>query len=416
MKIGVFEHNWGKLIGGSHMYIGVTAESLSLGHDVTIVHQYDRLSNEYMSDFLDIDLSRVRFRKIDLIEGGSRPARTRNPIARLRSTVDERAELSKDFDLFFGNFGFHLPPFNHSPRGVLQVDFPFKDYEWWHHFGQQRSPWTSPMGMAKRLYNWHVWRERFASYHRILANSEFTRDWLKRRWFVDSTVVYPPSRDGITPQSKQSTILGVSRFVPDKRADILVEAFRMLCDRGLEGWQLVLAGGLDLQWEGAVPYIDKLKRRAEGYPIELRMDTPSPELRRLFQDSAIFWHAKGYGIDPEINPEHMEHFGIVVVEAMAAGCVPFVFAGGGQREIVRHGVDGSHWHDPAELADRTWDLINTPDGFSRMSASSVRRAASFNKQSFAKNLREALGDLLPPSNARPRTAESTTTDKLFTKS
>ena len=81
-----------------------------------------------------------------------------------------------------------------------------------------------------------------------------------------------------------------------------------------------------------MPYINALKQRAEGYPIDLLMDVPGPELRRLFQTATIFWHAKGYGVDPDVNPEHMEHFGIVVVEAMAAGCVPFVFAGGGQRE------------------------------------------------------------------------------------
>ena len=400
MKIGVFEYSWGKVIGGSHMYLGAAAEALSPEHDVTILHQYDQISNDHMASFLDLDLSRVRFRKIRPIEGKTSIPATRNPITRFRSTREEHADLSRNFELFLGNFGFHVPPFNHSPRGVLQIDFPFKSYEWWHDFGQPPPPWTSPTGMAKRLYRWHVWRERFASYHRILVNSEFTRIWLERRWFIDSTVVYPPSRDGIVPQAKGSTILGVARFVPDKKADILVEAFRAMCDRGLEGWRLVLAGGVDPEWEGAMPYIDALKRRAEGYPIDLRMDVPGRELRELFQTAAIFWHAKGYGVDPDVNPEHMEHFGIVVVEAMAAGCVPFVFAGGGQQEIVHHGIDGFHWGTPGELADRTWDLIHSSKDLDQMSTSTVRRAAAFSKQAFIKRLRETLADFLPPGHAR----------------
>ena len=204
--------------------------------------------------------------------------------------------------------------------------------------------------------------------------------------------------------AKESTILGVGRFVPDKKADILVEAFRALCDRGLEGWRLVLAGGLDTEWEGAVPYVEGLKQRAEGYPIDLRMDVPGPELRKLFQTAAIFWHAKGYGVDPDVNPEHMEHFGIVVVEAMAAGCVPFIFAGGGQQEIVRHGIDGFHWGDPRELSDRTWELIHAPEASRR----DVRRIGSasrgVNKQAFVKSFREALADLLPSGDTLPRTA------------
>ena len=124
------------------------------------------------------------------------------------------------------------------------------------------------------------------------------------------------------------------------------------------------------------------------------MDVPGPELRELFQAAAIFWHAKGYGVDPDVNPEHMEHFGIVVVEAMAAGCVPFIFAGGGQQEIVRHGIDGFHWGDPRELSDRTSELIHDQRRRGEMSAASVQRAAAYNKRAFVKSFREALADLL----------------------
>ena len=400
MKIGVFEYSWGKSVGGSHMYLGAAAEVLSLEHDVTILHQYDTLTNDYIAEFLDLDLSRVRFRMIPSLEGRAEIPATRNPVARFRSIAEEHADLSRDFDLFLGNFSFHVPSFNCSPRGVLVVDFPFKSYEWWHDFGQPPPRWTSPAGAARRLYRWHLWRERFASYHRILTNSEFSRTWLRRRWFIESTVVYPPNRDGVTPAAKESMILGVARFVPDKRADVLVEAFRILCDRGLKGWRLVLAGGLEKEWEGATSYVDDLKRRAEGYPIDMRMDIPGPELRDLFETAAVFWHAKGYGVDPDVNPEHLEHFGIVVVEAMAAGCVPLVFAGGGQQEIVRHGIDGFHWRDPHELADRTWDLIHAAERYAEMSTATVDRAAAFNKQAFINRFREALGQLLPSSYPR----------------
>ena len=47
----------------------------------------------------------------------------------------------------------------------------------------------------------------------------------------------------------------------------------------------------------------------------------------------------GYGVDAQREPRRMEHFGMVATEAMAAGCVPIVFCGGGLPEIVSHGVD-----------------------------------------------------------------------------
>ena len=54
----------------------------------------------------------------------------------------------------------------------------------------------------------------------------------------------------------------------------------------------------------------------------------------------FFWHGAGLG---EQNPVLLEHFGLVTVEAMAAGCVPVVVASGGQTEIVQHGVNGYLW-------------------------------------------------------------------------
>ena len=43
------------------------------------------------------------------------------------------------------------------------------------------------------------------------------------------------------------------------------------------------------------------------------------------------------GEDAERHPERFEHFGISVVEAMAAGAVPLVFGAAGPGEIVQDG-------------------------------------------------------------------------------
>ena len=118
------------------MYLGAAAEALSLEHDVTVLHQFDDLSNEYIAEFLDLDFSRVEFRLIPRLASEGAGTATKNPLARHRSTVRKHADLSAEFDLFVGNFSFQVPAFNHSPSGVLVVDFPFKDYDWWHDFGQ----------------------------------------------------------------------------------------------------------------------------------------------------------------------------------------------------------------------------------------------------------------------------------------
>ncbi|MDQ6864922.1 MAG: glycosyltransferase [Thermoproteota archaeon] len=46
-----------------------------------------------------------------------------------------------------------------------------------------------------------------------------------------------------------------------------------------------------------------------------------------------------------------EHFGIAVVEAMAAGCLPVVHASSGPMEIVANGLYGLIYKDKAELPE-----------------------------------------------------------------
>jgi glycosyltransferase involved in cell wall biosynthesis len=138
-----------------------------------------------------------------------------------------------------------------------------------------------------------------------------------------------------------------------------------------------------------------LRQRAQGYPIDLRMDVPGPDLTRLFETAAIFWHANGYQVDAEVHPEDMEHFGIVTVEAMITGCVPVVFAAGGQSEIVNDGSDGVLWRTQEELVNRTWDLTSSPDRLRELSARAVGRGDTFTKIAFVSRFFDAVSDLLP---------------------
>jgi glycosyltransferase involved in cell wall biosynthesis len=72
-------------------------------------------------------------------------------------------------------------------------------------------------------------------------------------------------------------------------------------------------------------------------------------LLALYRKASIFWHAAGFGADENSRPEALEHFGMVTVEAMSAGCVPIAIARGGQLEVVEHGVSGFLWNDLNEL-------------------------------------------------------------------
>ena len=230
----------------------------------------------------------------------------------------------------------------------------------------------------------HDW---IASYGALASNSEFTRGWVQTYWDTDSEILYPP----VTLQAasaKQPIILNVGRFFAaeqghSKKQLELVQAFRALHDRGERGWTLHLVGGCAPDGE---PYLDEVRKAADGYPVELHVNASGEELRDLYARSSIYWHASGLGEDPQRHPDRLEHFGIATVEAMSAGAVPVVVGLAGQLETVRHGVDGFHFRGLDELVEHTSTLIAEPKRRSAMAMSATERATEFSEAAFARRL------------------------------
>ena len=82
----------------------------------------------------------------------------------------------------------------------------------------------------------------------------------------------------------------------------------------------------------------------------------------------------------------MEHFGIVIVEAMAAGCIPLVFNGGGVTEIVDHKENGYAWDSEKELLDFTNKLLT----LSEKQIIDMRELAAKKAEIFSKNTIDGL--------------------------
>jgi glycosyltransferase involved in cell wall biosynthesis len=238
------------------------------------------------------------------------------------------------------------------------------------------------------------------AYDRVLANSEYTRGWIRRFWGVDSDVLFPPIRvHELHPGAKAKRILTVGRmFLPgqghNKKQLEQVQAFGEMVRRGgLDGWSMHVVGGVEpAQW----PYVERIREAAAGLPVHLHTNAPRAEVEELFATSSIFWSATGLGEDEEKAPWNFEHFGITTVEAMAAGCVPVVIDRAGQREIVRHGTDGYRWTSLPELAAHTRTLMADDALRERMSAAAFARAQAFSEQAFSERwLRIAAGLGLP---------------------
>src|SRR5690606_14699032 len=115
---------------------------------------------------------------------------------------------------------------------------------------------------------------------------------------------------------KEKVILNVGRFtntLQNKRQDVLIQAFKQMVDEGLKGWKLVLVG--NTAQKEANNLVKDLKKEAKGYPIEFHLDVDQETLASWYAKARIYWHAAGYDIDEDQEPEKVEHFGIVTAEA-----------------------------------------------------------------------------------------------------
>jgi len=180
---------------------------------------------------------------------------------------------------------------------------------------------------------------RVQNFNSVIANSQYTQKWIKKYWDASSTVLYPPI-SLVRPNqkiTKKNQICSVGRFFTlghGKKQEIMIEAFKKLCNQGLKNWELHLAGGLGLE-STSQTYSKKLKEISNDYPIFLHFNESRQFIENLYLKSKIYWHAAGYSENPNKNPIKFEHFGITPIEAMSANCIPILFNGGGLSEVIK---------------------------------------------------------------------------------
>jgi L-malate glycosyltransferase len=376
MKIGIYNDALGG-IGGSEYCAAVLAEAFEREHDVTLIHHKQQLTREALAEAFSVRLDRASFqyRPPDRF----RATEERLPWRRLRELRAWQADLSSPFDVYFG-MAHGMPPFCHAKQGVLLVVFPYFDranlWPW-----NDQGPGTSLRARLRRAYYDWDWQRRFATYRQTWGISEYTAHWTRRRWAIDCEIVYPPVDIRGAEGSKERLILSVGRFTPRKKQLEMLNAFRAVSQTALKGWTFCCVGGLtDTPTDR--DYYAKLQESAAQCDAKLVANADRASLDDLLRRASIFWHAMGWGEDPEERPQMMEHFGIVTVEAMAAGCVPVVVNRGGQPEIVEHGVSGFVWDAVSELTELTVRLAKDEALRDAMSRAARSRAERFSRQRF----------------------------------
>lgn len=388
LRVGVYDLYWSTL-GGGEQVDGSIAQVLARHHDVTLLGPQQPDVDATMRR-LGVDLSACNFERV--VDDGS------------------ASEASADFDLFV-NGTYLSKAVNRAPVGYYYVHFPGEVVT---RVDRVRSrlavAGVKGLSMAPRLpqrltevqaaFDRRVARVEFVpTYTRYLANSQFTASWVERLWGRPSDVLYPPVRATVRPGEKSPLILVLGRFFDpsfghSKKQHELLATFTELHRSGrLPGWRLAMVGGCDAPNRD---YALAVKRAVKDLPVEVHINASGSVVERLLGEATLYWHGAGLGEDSERHPERFEHFGISVVEAMAAGAVPLVFAAAGPAEIVQNGVDGAHWRTLDELGELTVALASDEVRRGALAAAAVRRADHFSATSFA----ERLHGLLSADNGR----------------
>ena len=203
----------------------------------------------------------------------------------------------------------------------------------------------------------------------FIANSTETQKRIKKYYGKPSTVIHPPvDTDRFEPaRSRGDFYMTMGRQLPYKRYDLVVAACTKL--------------GVPLKVFGNGPAHDELVKIA-GPTVEFYTDrfgnASDDELEKALN------HAKGWIYAAE------EDFGIVQVEALAAGAPVITYGKAGALDIVQDGESGVLFHE--QTVEAITDAIKKAEQITFLPGTLRRKAKRFDKGLFITKIRKIVFD------------------------
>lgn len=359
MKVGIYSPYFPGHFGGGEKYILDVATILAETHDVSICiphlqqHNLSKIREDYET-FFDLSLAKLQFIDAPFLTGG----------------VLQKLQFTRQFDVMYyltdGSLFLSL-----AQKNILHIQIPFTD--------------TKTAFDHVKLRSWHVKN----------TNSAFTKSVIEKHWqtgvqYVHHPLVNPPANP-VPSSKKEKVILNVGRFfrqLHSKRQDVLVTAFAQLLEKHpslSKGWKLVLIGGVEDE-----DYAQEVKKQAHSLPIEFYHSVSRKELLSWYAKASIYWHAAGFEVNENTNPEKVEHFGISTVEAMSYECVPIVVGKGGQVEVLGQELKQLLWQSIEECVTITADVLEHVEKRQKLAQSAKAQARIFGPEAFRSTLEKMI--------------------------
>jgi len=208
---------------------------------------------------------------------------------------------------------------------ILYVHFPYiNSFLFRKNFPYLKSGRLRHVGMSPYVF----FERNFTDYtgKMIIANSRYTAEEIRKMMNVKAEVLYPPVQSTIFEENlnillrnpRKNLVVTISRFDPGKG----LEKIPFIALHTSPEIKFVIVGRVHCK--KTFFYLQKLiNKLGLSERVKILPDTPKEELKRILRISKVCLHT-AIG----------EHFGISIVEAMAAGCTPIVHNSGGVKEYV----------------------------------------------------------------------------------
>jgi len=278
------------------------------------------------------------------------------------------AKSRGDYDLVINTHGDVLPVtsdilYMHYPTFALIKETPVNKYSkslfWRLYF----TPYEKIQSQLVKKRRWKI----------LLTNSEFSKEAIRKYVGAEAIILYPPVdvNDFLKVsenKNREDKVVLCGRYTPEKNYE-----FALKVASHLPGVKFIIIGAYSGKVSGA--YYSKLTRIKEKLGlnnVKLLKNVSREEQLRIYSKSKVFMHAM-------IN----EHFGIAVVEGMAAGLIPIVHKSGGPwLDIVDRGKFGLGYSNISEAVKAIKYALNN---YGNLRENALARAALFHKDNFINN-------------------------------
>jgi glycosyltransferase involved in cell wall biosynthesis len=290
-------------------------------------------------------------------------------------------QYARDFDLCIGAHG--------------EIDFGRPGFQYVHHpaFAPKRflrrygvfvgKSVVDRVRVAESLYRvvlFLVSGDRRRGFRRNVTavNSHFMRKFVREVYGLEADVVYPvflkkEKLGGLPWEQRRFRLVALGRIAPDKGYAGLIDIFARV-QRKYPAAEFLIMG------ESADPVYEESLRehaRAAGVAVSFEPNAGSTQVWETLSSSMFFVHGRKF-----------EHFGIAILEAVAAGCLAFVHDSGGQTEIVRSPL--LRYKEPADVV-QGMELLLQDAGVRNRTVKELRHTAEeFLGRDFGKELERVL--------------------------